>query len=84
METLEVHFTEIRQNPVYVTTHIVINSIVMGNWFFSKTSPEPERKPFFLTGVLPIVTLGILNQKIIRALEKATKRHNNLCTVQRR
>jgi len=35
-------------------------------------------------GVLPILVLALLNHRIIRAMRAATKRHNNLSTVQRR
>ena len=36
------------------------------------------------TGVIPIVVLAGLNYRIIAAMKEATKRHNNLSTVQRR
>ena len=35
-------------------------------------------------GVIPILVLAILNCKIIQAMRRATFRHNNLATVQRR
>eukprot|EP00092_Neocalanus_flemingeri_P024640 GFUD01026725.1.p1 GENE.GFUD01026725.1~~GFUD01026725.1.p1 ORF type:complete len:407 (+),score=101.90 GFUD01026725.1:197-1417(+) len=38
----------------------------------------------FFMGVFPILVLAILNCKIIQAMKRATMRHNNVCTVQRR
>ena len=35
-------------------------------------------------GIFPTLTLGILNYKIMKAMRRATTRHNNIATVERR
>lgn len=35
-------------------------------------------------GIFPTLTLGILNYKIMKAMKRATTRHNNISTVERR
>ena len=37
-----------------------------------------------LSGIFPMVSLGILNHKIVKAMKRATTRHNNIATVARR
>ena len=85
-----VQFTELRKNSVYATTYIACNTCFMGT---TKTSSKFAMKKYLnvssfyskdFSGVIPIMVLAGLNYRIIAAMKEATKRHNNLSTMQRR
>ncbi|XP_023335794.1 FMRFamide receptor isoform X2 [Eurytemora carolleeae] len=63
-EITKLGLTPLRQNPVYTTVCILLNTAVMG--------------------IFPIVTLSILNFKIIKKMRKANLVHNRIATNQRR
>lgn len=77
---VDLQFTELRKNPIYINSYICCQTFFMGEHKHKKLLKTSKH---FL-GIFPTLTLGILNYKIMKAMKRATTRHNNISTVERR
>ena len=79
--SVDLQFTELRKNPIYINSYICCQTFVMGE---HTEQQKLVRTCKHFAGIFPTLTLGILNYKIMKAMKRATTRHNNISTVERR